>query len=57
VGLAGVVVDFVAAVVGYIGPVGEVELPIYQANYFEVELEGCYSGPTDTLAAVKLQAL
>jgi hypothetical protein len=37
--------------------VGEVGLPIYQANYFEAELEGCYSGPTDTLAAVKLQAL
>jgi hypothetical protein len=38
-------------------PVGEVELPIFQANYFEAELEGHYSEPTDTLAAVKLQAL
>jgi hypothetical protein len=52
-----VAVDFVAAVVGGIVPVGEIELPICQAKCLEAELEGCYSEPTDTLAAVKLQAL
>jgi hypothetical protein len=57
VDLAMVVVDLGAAVVGLIGPVGEVELPICQANCLEAELEGRYSGPIDTLAAVKLQAL
>jgi hypothetical protein len=52
-----VVVEFVAVVVGCIVLVGEVGLPIYQANCLEAGLEGRYSEPTDTLTIVELQAL
>jgi hypothetical protein len=37
--------------------VGEVELPICQAKYYEAELEGHCSESTDTAAAVKLPVL
>jgi hypothetical protein len=57
VDLVAVAADFVVAVVGGIGFVGEVELPICQVNCLEAELEGRYSEPTDTLATVKLQVL